>query len=126
MLMCIFLFDDAALRRWFPRRLASWVQRRAPHRGARRRPIAAAAALIVVPVGVNGLARTLAHTDLPVAGAITEMVSPLRMVNRYGLFAVMTTSRPEIVIEGSVDGQTWREYEFRYKPGPLARRHRGP
>jgi hypothetical protein len=25
------------------------------------------------------------------------------------------------VIEGSADGQTWREYVFRYKPGPLAR-----
>jgi hypothetical protein len=33
----------------------------------------------------------------------------------------MTTSRPEIVIEGSSDGQTWREYGFRYKPGPLTR-----
>jgi hypothetical protein len=43
------------------------------------------------------------------------------IVNRYGLFAVMTTSRPEIVIEGSADGQDWREYVFRYKPGPLQR-----
>jgi len=121
MLMCVFLFDDAALRRWFPRRLASWVQPRAPTPGRAATSLAAAAALIVVPVGVNWLARTLAHTDLPVAGAITEVVSPFRMVNRYGLFAVMTTSRPEIVIEGSADGETWREYEFRYKPGPLAR-----
>jgi len=122
MLMCVFLFDDAALRRCFPHRLASWVQRRAPHPGRAATSIAAAVALIIVPVGVNWLTRTLAHIDLPVAGAITEIVSPLMIVNRYGLFAVMTTSRPEIVIEGSVDGQTWREYEFRYKPGPLARR----
>ena len=33
----------------------------------------------------------------------------------------MTTTRPEIVIEGSADGQAWREYVFRYKPGPLSR-----
>jgi hypothetical protein len=33
----------------------------------------------------------------------------------------MTTTRPEIVIEGSADGQVWREYVFRYKPGPLSR-----
>src|SRR5437773_8614617 len=39
------------------------------------------------------------------------------IVNRYGLFAVMTTARPEIVIEGSNDGEHWREYYFRYKPG---------
>jgi hypothetical protein len=43
------------------------------------------------------------------------------IVNPYGLFAVMTTSRPEIVIEGSADGAVWREYVFRYKPGPLSR-----
>jgi hypothetical protein len=42
--------------------------------------------------------------------------SPLRSVNSYGLFAVMTTSRPEIVVEGSNDGETWREYRFKWKP----------
>lgn len=41
--------------------------------------------------------------------------------NSYGLFATMTKSRPEIVIEGSDDGTEWKEYEFRYKPGPLTR-----
>jgi hypothetical protein len=28
----------------------------------------------------------------------------------------MTTSRPEIVIEGSADGKAWRPYAFRFKP----------
>ena len=45
------------------------------------------------------------------------------VINRYGLFAVMTTERREIVIEGSADGQTWREYEFHYKPGNLSNWH---
>ncbi len=53
---------------------------------------------------------------------IAEIVLPLRLVNRYGLFAVMTTTRPEIVIEGTEDGATWREYEFKYKPGDVKRR----
>ena len=35
----------------------------------------------------------------------------------YGLFAVMTTTRNEIIVEGSDDGVQWREYDFRYKPG---------
>jgi hypothetical protein len=34
----------------------------------------------------------------------------------------MTTERPEVVIEGSNDGVTWNEYEFRWKPGDLRRR----
>ncbi len=48
-------------------------------------------------------------------------ISPLRFVNSYGLFAVMTTMRPEIVVEGSNDGTAWTPYEFRYKPGDLKR-----
>jgi hypothetical protein len=44
------------------------------------------------------------------------------IVNSYGLFATMTTTRPELVIEGSDDQVNWREYSFRYKPGEL---HRG-
>jgi hypothetical protein len=36
----------------------------------------------------------------------------------------MTTSRPEIVLEGSSDGRTWRAYEFMDKPGDLKRRPR--
>ncbi len=48
-------------------------------------------------------------------------ISPLRIVNSYGLFAVMTTTRPEIVVEGSNDGVNWLAYEFRYKPGDVKR-----
>jgi hypothetical protein len=49
-------------------------------------------------------------------------VAPLRSINGYGLFRVMTTERPEIVIEVSADGVTWKEYDFRWKPGDVARR----
>ena len=45
----------------------------------------------------------------------------LAIVNRYGLFAVMTTSRPEIVIEGSDDGVEWKPYEFTFKAGDVHR-----
>ena len=34
----------------------------------------------------------------------------------------MTTSRPEIVVEGSLDGNTWLPYEFKYKAGDVKRR----
>lgn len=45
--------------------------------------------------------------------------SGFRINNPYGLFAVMTTERPELQVEGSLDGQEWRAYAFRYKPnGP--------
>ncbi|MBI1372005.1 MAG: hypothetical protein GC159_04495 [Phycisphaera sp.] len=43
------------------------------------------------------------------------------VVNGYGLFAVMTTSRPELIVQGSDDGRTWRDYEFAYKAGDTRR-----
>ena len=49
-------------------------------------------------------------------------LDPFRSINGYGLFRVMTTTRREILVEGSDDGTTWRTYEFRYKPGDPARR----
>lgn len=51
-----------------------------------------------------------------------RLAAPFRTINPYGLFAVMTTSRPEIIVEGSNDGETWLEYEFKWKPGDLKRR----
>ncbi len=121
MLMCVFLFDDAALHRLSPRWLESRAPSHAPLPSRTATAVAAALALIVVPVGLNRIWQTVARADLPVLGAVTRAVSPLFIVNPYGLFAVMTTTRPEIVIEGSADGRVWREYVFRYKPGPLSR-----
>ncbi|MGI8906306.1 MAG: lipase maturation factor family protein [Candidatus Sumerlaeaceae bacterium] len=53
---------------------------------------------------------------------LTAMAQPFRTLNSYGLFAVMTTTRPEITIEGSLDGKNWHAYRFKYKPGELDRR----
>ena len=38
-----------------------------------------------------------------------SFVAPLNSINGYGLFRVMTTERPEIVVEVSADGETWKE-----------------
>jgi hypothetical protein len=54
--------------------------------------------------------------------SILNWVSPINSINGYGLFRVMTTERPEIVIEVSEDGNAWKEYEFRWKAGDVMRR----
>ena len=46
-------------------------------------------------------------------------LEPLRIANRYGLFAVMTKGRFEIEFQGTIDGATWTPYPFRYKPQAL-------
>jgi lipase maturation factor 1 len=53
---------------------------------------------------------------------LLNWVAPLDSVNGYGLFRVMTTERPEIVVDVSDDGMTWKEYPFRWKPGEVRRR----
>lgn len=39
------------------------------------------------------------------------------VLNSYGLFAVMTTTRVEVVVYGSQDGVEWRAYDLYHKPG---------
>jgi hypothetical protein len=48
-------------------------------------------------------------------------IEPFRSLNGYGLFRVMTKTRPEIIVEGSQDGVTWEPYEFKYKAGDVRR-----
>lgn len=47
---------------------------------------------------------------------VTNTLRPWFLINQYGLFARMTTTRNEIVIKGSADGKNWKQYEFKYKP----------
>jgi hypothetical protein len=58
----------------------------------------------------------------PIVRVVADAVGPSRSFNDYGLFAVMTIERPELIIEGSDDGKDWREYALPYKPGDLSRR----
>jgi hypothetical protein len=50
---------------------------------------------------------------------ILRAADPLQAVNSYGLFAVMTTERDELIVEGSNDGFEWRALEFKFKPQAL-------
>jgi hypothetical protein len=48
---------------------------------------------------------------------LVRLASNWGIVNGYGPFAVMTTERREIIVEGSRNGIDWLAYEFPYKPG---------
>lgn len=57
-------------------------------------------------------------------GKALRASSSYHLANGYGIFAVMTTKRYEIVLEGSDDGLIWKEYTYRYKPSESSRRPR--
>ncbi|XP_038198684.1 lipase maturation factor 2 [Arvicola amphibius] len=57
------------------------------------------------------------------AHRLFSSVEHLQLASSYGLFRRMTGlgGRPEVVLEGSYDGQHWTEIEFMYKPGNVSR-----
>jgi hypothetical protein len=59
---------------------------------------------------------------LPLPDFPVTALEPMRIANRYGLFAVMTRGRYEIEFQGSLDGKNWIAYPFRYKPQELTQR----
>lgn len=61
----------------------------------------------------------LAKQFLPISFNVWGLshLRAIAILNTYGLFAVMTTIRDEIIVEGSQDGEIWKEYIFKYKPG---------
>ena len=62
--------------------------------------------------------------DLTWSDRVVGWVQPFRSINGYGLFRVMTVERPEIVIEASLDGAHWTEWNLKWKPGDPQRRPR--
>ncbi len=120
--LCLPLLDDQDLPRWLCQRLAPPEPPlpRPTRAGWFRIPAALTLALLGLMTFLDGV-----RVRLPWPGPARDLqraFAPFECVNFYGLFAVMTTSRPEIEIEGSRDGQTWLPYEFRWKPGDTRRR----
>jgi lipase maturation factor 1 len=58
---------------------------------------------------------------LQIFGLTPSLLYSFELSNSYGLFAMMTTSRTELIVEGSDDGISWRDYSFHYKPGDVKR-----
>ena len=58
---------------------------------------------------------------IQIFGLEPSFLESFEIVNPYGLFAVMTTSRVELVIEGCNDNIHWEPYSFLYKPGDIHR-----
>jgi lipase maturation factor 1 len=47
---------------------------------------------------------------------LINFLKNFKVANSYGLFAVMTTKRREIILQGSHDEKNWETISFKYKP----------
>jgi lipase maturation factor 1 len=117
--LCLLLLDDLFWARLLP---SSWtfIPRR-PDAVSALGPLEGAALVgLLLLAGVETVQRMAVRTSWPAAVAtVQRWVRPFHLVSSYGLFAVMTTDRPEISLEGTQDGQQWKPYVFRWKPGAL-------
>lgn len=124
--LCVTLCDDLFWEGVLPKplwRRAASAEAVRPAASVWRGRLRAAAAAPLVLAGLlqlTGLFRGGLSVPSWVAAGFNA-VQNLRLVNSYGLFAVMTRPRYEIAVEGSEDGGQWREYTFKWKPGPLSR-----
>ena len=133
------LLDDAALRRLVPSRWRADMDGTNPPAPWPARASVYAAALVLVSmsgmrmldlVGRSTLQEARAAVEASEATAtqrglamvdrartpLLDFARPFASINGYGLFARMTTSRFELVVEGSRDGHAWKRYGFKYKP----------
>ena len=126
--LCLSLLDDAHLARAVSFRQRSGIIHEASDHVVTREPLLwrASVALVAVTIGAVSAVTfwdevTYTRPRSEWAQPLRRAIQPLRSINGYGLFRTMTTTRPEIVIEASLDGDSWEEYRFRWKPGALDR-----
>lgn len=94
----------------------NWVETTTPQTWLTLVPV-----LILVPASLFWILKTLweKSTKLDFMLPYMRFFYPFRINNPYGLFAIMTKTRPEIIIQGSDDRIHWVDYELPFKPGSL-------
>jgi predicted DCC family thiol-disulfide oxidoreductase YuxK len=134
--LCLTLFDDSALSRF---KLLRWVAstRNVPgtanennaYRIPKVRPESRLKTILITifaifagVVGAIQVVNMFVYRPIRFARIPQLIADATNTVNTYGLFVHMTRTRPEIVIQGSNDGITWLDYQFKYKPGEIGRR----
>ena len=114
--LCLLLIDDVTWKGLLTKRFMPAIRFiEQPPRRYKRICIAIVAALLLLLSGIRFGGQLFRDARFP----DVAWIAPFRSVNTYGLFADMTESRPEIIVEGSNDRITWETYQFRWKPGDL-------
>jgi len=119
--LCVPLLDDQLLQALLPASLSKRITDGTSERTkslTQRVVVIAATVLLFSLAGFQLLGTVLGRgVWMEPVMELMAYIGQYRVVNSYGMFAVMTTTRPEIDFEGSNDGKTWLPYEFKVKPG---------
>ncbi len=128
--LCLLLLNDALVKKILSKKFLSRQEVSAPSASLNRviwwtkqGMIICVALIIILISAINFNNRWAAPRSSPGPIALLmKYAGPFALTNSYGLFAVMTKTRPEIILEGSNDGRVWQAYEFKWKIGDLKRR----
>ena len=82
------------------------------------RHLASLAALLQLSLAIPILLSTLQLLPRASQSTWQNSFAPWHLTSGYGLFAVMTTRRPELILERSSNGLDWQPIPFSYKAGP--------
>lgn len=118
--VCLSCFDDEPLLRAVPPRFRARLQALIPEKAeawAKRRYVLGALAVVIGVLSLNPVVNMLSPRQ-----AMNRSFDPFELVNTYGAFGSVDRERFELVIQGSDDGQDWKDYEFPCKPGDVMRR----
>lgn len=115
--IAISCLDDALLARVLPVHAGALHPLALPHQVA-----LGALALLVVALSIRPALNLISSQQM-----MNTSFEPLHLVNTYGAFGSISRKRFEVVLEGTTDSAitpttTWKEYQFKAKPGDLSRR----
>jgi len=122
LILCLFLFDDKAIRKALPASLCNWLVERKQLSSISsflRLPSYVFAAIILLTSSVQiwEMASGIRVSGKP--GRVLDYIQRWSLANPYHVFPTVNQQRIELIIEGTTDGRTWLPYSFKYKPGEL-------
>lgn len=118
--LCLFLLDDSFWRLFLPQILP---QLSVAPSSMFYQTVGLILLILMMPINIFWFVLTFFEKSrfLNPAIPIIRAIFNYRFNSSYGLFAVMTKERPELILQGSHDREKWVEYEFKFKPGALTK-----
>jgi len=124
--LSFFLVDDFSIKKLLHLKEPNFGT--ASLKGGRRFPQIAISSLFLIaifPGSILNLAKSF-YPYWPIPQKVSTLyetkIAPFRIINSYSQLGLVKGKREEIIIQGSMDGFVWKDYELLVKPGSTYRR----
>lgn len=119
--LCVLLLDDRIISRLLPTPVLNCINRDSHEPGLLKSGIMLISGLLIVFVSCSAFYLYVIRGMLPEPVIkVDDMMQTWGIGHIYHVFPTMQTLRQELVIQGSNDGATWQDYQFKFKPGEVS------